>query len=151
MLLVPACPLGTDIRRAGLHAAVDIPPGTPVWRFTPGVDIDFAAAPALHDTAALRERLLHYGYLDGALGCYILCGDDARHIRASNTPSLHMSYQQHGIHGVVGVAIAKRHVAAGTALTLDYRAIAGAVAEHAVRPSPAPAMRQPRPSAMDAR
>src|SRR5262249_23012994 len=88
MLLVRTRVDRSPIHGLGLFAAAAIPKGAEIWRFTPGFDLDLdpASLSALPDM--LRERLLHYGYIDPRLHRYILCCDDTRFINHSDSPNV---------------------------------------------------------------
>lgn len=116
MLLVKTRVAPSPIHGLGLYAAQDIPRGTPVWRFTPGFDLDTSAADLDKLPEAQRQILLHYGYVDARLQRYILCCDDTRFINHSSTPNLaaRRDVDPHGIDHAV------RDISAGEELTLDY-------------------------------
>jgi SET domain-containing protein len=75
-----------------VFALEPIPEGTQVWRFTPGFDLDVDPALVHAQPEPLRERLLHYGYIDPRLGRYILCCDDARFLNHSDAPNLRSDF-----------------------------------------------------------
>jgi SET domain-containing protein len=107
----------------GLFAVEDIREGTEVWRFTPGFDLDLDPGLVNAQQPFLRERLLHYGYLDALLNRYILCCDDARFINHSNTPNLRGCCRGYFFLDRYGVDIAVRDIAAGEEITLNYAAL----------------------------
>jgi uncharacterized protein len=76
------------VYRALLDARAPIPEGTAVWRFTAGFDLDLDPKCLEEQPAIVRERLLHYGYIDRRLHGYILCCDDARFINHSVAANL---------------------------------------------------------------
>ncbi len=121
MLLVRTLVDKSQIHGLGLFAAERIDEGTPVWRFTPGLDLDLDPSALEIQPALARERLAHYGYIDIRLNRYILCCDDARFINHSETPNLRsdFSLEPHG------VDIATRDIMAGEELTIDYRSLEG--------------------------
>ncbi len=94
MMLVKTRVAPSAIEGLGLFADQDIPAGTPVWRFWPGLDqlVEpgfIAALPPL-----LREFCLRYGYLHTRTGLYVLCGDDARYMNHSTTPNTAGTYPE---------------------------------------------------------
>lgn len=121
MLLVPVRVGRSEVHGFGVFAAEAIAAGTPVWRFTPGFDLDLD--PALLDAQPphFRERLLHYGYIDPRLARYILCCDDARFLNHSEQPNLRSDYASDRY----GVDFAGRNIAAGEELTVDYGLVEG--------------------------
>lgn len=127
MLLVRVRVDRSAIHGLGVFAAEPIPRGSAVWRFTPGFDLDLDPALVQAQPQPLRERLLHYGYIDPRLGRYILCCDDARFLNHSAVPNLRPDFTLDRY----GVDIAARDIAAGEELTVDYEAVEGA------RPGPA--------------
>lgn len=121
MLLVSVLVKPSPIHGLGAFAASAIAKGTPVWRFTPGFDLDLDPALLEAQPAHFRERLLHYGYLDPRLKRYILCCDDARFINHSNDPNLRIDFSADRY----GMDVAARDIAAGEELTIDYELVEG--------------------------
>lgn len=122
MLLVKTRIEKSPIHGLGLFAAEHIPRGTEVWRFTPEFDLDLD--PRLLDRLAspLRERLLHYGYINPRTSRFVLCCDDARFINHSDTPNVlpEFGLDPHG------VDIAVQDILPGEEITADYLLIEGA-------------------------
>lgn len=116
MLLVRVTVGPSLIHGLGVFAAEPIPVNAAVWQFTPGFDleVEISAVEALPET--LRERLLHYGYVDRRLERYVLCCDDARFLNHSAEPTLvqDRSMDRHGVDR------AARDIAVGEELTVDY-------------------------------
>lgn len=131
MLLVKTRINKSQIHGFGLFAAEPIARGTPIWRFTPGFDLDLDPAALSSQPAAFREMLLHYGYIDSRINRYILCCDDARFINHSDTPNIRsdLSLDHYG------VDVATRDIANGDELTIDYESIEGSRPNSALRPS----------------
>jgi hypothetical protein len=96
-----------------------IPEGTAVWRFTAGFDLDLDPKCLEEQPAIVRERLLHYGYIDRRLHRYILCCDGARFIIHSVAAKLRPDFtlEPHG------VDIAVVDIPAGAEITVDHRLI----------------------------
>ncbi|MGD9952733.1 MAG: SET domain-containing protein [Burkholderiales bacterium] len=123
MLLVSVVLRPSPIHGLGAFAVAPIARGTPVWRFTPGFDLDLDPAALERQPEHFRKALLHYGYLDPRLQRYILCCDDARFINHSAEPNLASEYSADRY----GVDVAAREIAAGEELTIDYGLVEGPV------------------------
>ncbi len=122
MLLVRVLVQRSPIHGLGVFALEPIPEGTQVWRFTPGFDLDVDPALVHAQPEPLRERLLHYGYIDPRLGRYILCCDDARFVNHSDAPNLRSDFTLDRY----GVDTAARDIAPGEELSVDYELVEGA-------------------------
>jgi len=116
MLLVPTRLAPSAIHGFGVFAAAPIAKGTPVWRFAPGLDMEFDAGIVATLPAHVQTFFAHYGYLDRNVGRIILCFDDARFVNHSATPNVATDYAQ----DAYGVDVALRDIAAGEELTMDY-------------------------------
>jgi hypothetical protein len=127
MLLVRVRVAPRPIHGLGVFAVEPIARGTEVWRFTPGLDLDLDPALVETQPEAVRERLLHYGYIDPRLRRYVLCGDEARFLNHGDTPNVRPDFTRDRY----GVDIAVRDIAPGDEITVDYELIEG------VRPAPA--------------
>lgn len=116
MLLVPTRLAQSQIHGLGVFAAAPIAKGAPVWRFQPGLDMEFT--PEIVETLPehVREFFLRYGYLDRNLNRLILCFDDARFVNHSVTPNIVTDYARDRY----GLDVALRDIAAGEELTMDY-------------------------------
>ena len=116
MLLVPTRLAQSPIHGFGVFAVAPISKGTPVWRFTTGLDMEFA--PDIVDTLPehVRAFFSHYGYLDRNMKRIVLCFDDARFVNHSDTPNIVTDYAQ----DPYGLDVALRDIAAGEELTMDY-------------------------------
>ena len=121
MLLVPVRVEKSPIDGLGVFAVELVVAGTAVWRFTPGFDLDVDPGLVHSQPEPLRERLLHYGYVDPRLDRYILCCDDARFLNHSDTPNLRPDFTLDRY----GVDIAVRDIAPGEELTVDYQLVEG--------------------------
>jgi len=122
MMLVPVRVGPSGIHGLGVFAVERIAQGMPVWRFTPGFDLDLDPALLAAQPAHFRNVMLHYGYVDPVLNRFILCCDDGRFINHSDSPNLRTdrSADRHGID------VAARDIAAGEELTIDYEGVEGA-------------------------
>jgi uncharacterized protein len=121
VLLVSVVVQPSPIHGLGTFAVAPIAKGTPVWRFTPGFDLDIDPAALERQPGHFRKVLLHYGYLDTRLQRYILCCDDARFINHSAEPNLASDYSADRY----GVDVAARDIARGEELTIDYGLVEG--------------------------
>ncbi len=128
MILVPTRVAASGIHGNGLFATVDLPKGTPFYRFLPGFDqaISLEAWAALPEPA--RGFARHFTYFDRATSRMILSGDDARFMNHSESPNTGVP---EGIDFADDEPVLTRtlcDVAAGEELTCDYRAFDGDVA-----------------------
>ena len=116
MLLVPTRLAQSQIHGLGVFAAAPIAKGTPVWRFQPGLDMEFAPEIAERFPEHVRAFVSRYGYVDRNLNRLILCFDDARFVNHSDAPNVATDYarDRHGLD------VALRDIAAGEELTMDY-------------------------------
>jgi SET domain-containing protein len=116
MLLVPTRLAQSPLHGLGVFAVAAIPKGTPVWRFAPGLDMEFDAGIVETLPEHVRQFFSHYGYLDKNVKRLVLCFDDARFVNHSDTPNLFTDYAQ----DPHGLDVALRDIAAGEELTMDY-------------------------------
>lgn len=121
MLLVPVRLDRSLIHGWGIFAADPIPEGTPVWRFTPGFDLDLDPKRLDEQPPSFREVLLHYGYVDPRLNRFILCCDDYRFLNHSETPNLRSEFDRDRY----GIDVAARDIDAGEGLTIDDESVEG--------------------------
>lgn len=100
----------------GVFARQRIPAGTRTWELVPGVDqlIDPAAVEGTRDD--LRNLLVHYTYLHPFLRKRVLCGDVAKFMNHSESPTVRGTHTTDG-----GYDVAVRDIEAGEELTVDYR------------------------------
>lgn len=116
MLLVRVRVDRSPIHGLGAFAVDPIARGTPVWRFTPGFDLDLEPTLLDQQPPDFRRVMLHYGYIDPRWNRFILCCDDYRFINHSDAPNLRIDDSlEH-----YGVDLAARDIAAGEELTIDY-------------------------------
>ena len=116
MLLIPTRLAQSAIHGFGVFAADAIPKGRPVWRFAPGLDMEFDAGMIETLPAHVRTFFAHYGYLDRNVGRIILCFDDARFVNHSEMPNVATDYAL----DAHGLDVALRDIAPGEELTMDY-------------------------------
>jgi SET domain-containing protein len=117
MLLVPTRLAQSSLHGLGVFAVAPIPKGTALWRFTPGLDMEFDASIVETLPEHVRQFFAHYGYLDKNVKRIVLCFDDARFVNHSDTPNIATDYTQ----DAYGLDVALRDIAAGEELTMDYR------------------------------
>lgn len=111
MLCVPTYVAESSIHGVGLFTPAAIERGTTIWEFTPGVDWEIRPAELEAFPEPYRSRLFSFSYLDER-GLYVLCGDNARFMNHSDTPSCDDSGEK---------TVACRMIGAGEELTCDYR------------------------------
>ncbi len=116
MLLVPTRLAPSAIHGLGVFAVGPIARGTPVWRFAPGLDMEFAPEIVPTLPAHVQIFFAHYGYLDRSVGRVILCFDDARFVNHSETPNVAADYAR----DPYGLDVALRDIAAGEEITMNY-------------------------------
>jgi uncharacterized protein len=116
MLLVPTRLAPSPIHGLGVFAMATIAKGTLVWRFEPGLDMEFAPDIVATLPAHAQTFFAHYGYLDRNVRRIILCFDDARFVNHSGAPNVATDYARHPY----GLDVALRDIAAGEELTMDY-------------------------------
>lgn len=118
MLLVKTHIGPSAIEGLGLFTDEFIPKGAPVWKFTPGFDLEVPADRLATLSMAAREQFLKYAYLSVGLGLYVLCFDDARFFNHSDMANCinagDPEYQD-------GMTVAARDIEKGEELTCDYR------------------------------
>lgn len=112
MLRVPTYLAPSAIEGFGLFAACDIPAGTVVWEYTPGVDLTIRPSDVQSLPEALHRWFLRYAYLDES-GDYVLCGDGGKFMNHSFHPNCD--------DGSGPCTVAIRDIAEGEELTCDYR------------------------------
>ncbi|MGO9171781.1 MAG: SET domain-containing protein [Rhodomicrobium sp.] len=118
MLLVRTILAPSDIEGLGLFAGQNIPKGTIVWKFVPGVDALFDDSEIESLPAVTQNICRRYSYLDPASKKYVLCGDDARFENHSENPNTAGAYPSGE---PFGVDIATRDIHEGEEITCDYR------------------------------
>lgn len=112
MLRIPTYVAPSPIAGLGLYSASDLPAGTVIWEYTPGVD--WRIPPPVLDgfPEPYRSWLTHYLYLDES-GVYVLCVDNAKFMNHDDDPNCDDSGEIH--------TVTRRPVATGEELTCDYR------------------------------
>lgn len=122
MLLVPVRVDRSPIHGLGVFADSPIARDTPIWRFTPGFDLDVDPQELDRQPSHFRRIMLHYGYIDRRLGRFILCCDDGRFMNHSETPNVR------NVPGSdpYGLDVAARDIEPGEELTMDYEWLEGA-------------------------
>ena len=128
MILVPTRVAASGIHGNGLFAAVDLPKGTPFYRFVPG--FDQALSPEAWATLPEPARgfARHFTYFDRDSNRMILSGDDARFMNHSERPNTGVPAGIDFADNEPVLTRTLRDIAAGEELTCDYRAFDGDVA-----------------------
>lgn len=104
----------------GLFARQRIEPGTKVWEFTNGFDLELSQEELAKLSEPCRERVLQYAYYNVRRLRYILCSDDARFINHSDQPNtIDVGFGQSD--DSEGQTYAVREIQAGEEITSDYR------------------------------
>ena len=116
MLLVPTRLAQSPIHGFGVFAMEPIAKGAPIWRFAPGLDMEFDTSIVDTLPAHVRTFFSQYGYLDRNVERIILCFDDARFVNHSDMPNVATDYAL----DAYGVDVALRDIVAGEELTMDY-------------------------------
>ena len=108
MMLVRTRVAPSAIHGMGLFAVEAIRRGTPVWRFEPGFDREFAPEEFAALSAEAQAHLRWFAYVDRETGGRVLSGDHTCFMNHApdSTPPI--------------VTVALRDIAAGEELTCDY-------------------------------
>ena len=118
MLLVKTNVEASTIHGLGLFAAQFIAKGTPIWKFTPGLDIKLTEEEFLQLPPLAQESVEHYCYRSVVDHTYVLVFDDARFFNHSKTPNV-TSVDTPG--EPEGMEVASRDVKEGEELLCDCR------------------------------
>ena len=116
MLLVRTRIAASSIHGVGCFASESIASGTMVWQFHPRIDLVFTRDEILATPPAFQIFMVQYASKDVAQDRYVYCADNARFLNHAGSPNL--------VHNAVTSAtamFARRDIAAGEELTLDYR------------------------------
>lgn len=112
MLLIPTYLAPSAVHGVGVFAAEDIPQGTLLWQFVPGLDLVIPAEMLASYPAEARKYVEEYGYEDQYRpGAVVLSGDNARFINHSHTPNTYSEKDE---------AFALRDIAKGEEITCNY-------------------------------
>lgn len=123
MLLVKTHLKESRIHGIGLFASEPIRKGAIIWRPDAAIDVRLSAEQIERLAPPAREQIKKYTYRDHVMGCYVLCGDDARFMNHSDAPNCLDEPNADG-----GLTLAARDIDAGEELTCDYASIC---ADHA--------------------
>ncbi|MEW6306396.1 MAG: SET domain-containing protein [Verrucomicrobiota bacterium] len=115
MLLIRTRVAPSTIHGMGLFAIEAIPRGTPVWRFQPGFDREFAPEEFAALPRPAQEHLRWFAFVVTE-GYFILSGDHACFMNHSATPNT--GAPPKAVEPVTTIAL--RDIAAGEELTCDY-------------------------------
>lgn len=116
MLLIRTGITVSPIHGVGCFACDSISAGTMVWQLDPRIDLVFARDEILAMPRAMQIFLVQYASKDVGQDRYVYCSDNARFINHAGSPNL--------VHNAVTSAtamFARRDIAPGEELTLDYR------------------------------
>lgn len=112
MFLVPTYLGASAIHGTGVFAARDIPAGTLIWEFTPGVDWELTPDELAAFPEPYQGQLRAWCYLDEK-GLYVFCGDSGKFMNHADAPNCVDPPDRR--------TFAARDLAAGEELTCDYR------------------------------
>ena len=112
MFLIPTYLGPSAIHGTGVFAARDVPAGTRIWEFTPGVDWELEPDELAAFPEPFQSELRAWCYLDAA-GFYVLCGDSGKFMNHSDAPNCDDPPDR--------TTVTNRNVRAGEELTCDYR------------------------------
>ena len=116
MLLIRTTIAASPIHGVGCFARDSVSSGTMIWQFHPRIDLVFARDEILAMPQALQIFMVQYASKDVGQDRYVYCSDNARFINHAGSPNL--------VHNAVTSAtamFARRDIAPGEELTLDYR------------------------------
>jgi uncharacterized protein len=116
MLLVKTFVANSEIHGLGLFAAEDIPKGTEIWRFVPGIDIKIPPSVVENLDPIRKEYILNYTYVNKVTGEHILPADSDRYTNHSKNPNT----QNIGFAQEEGVTVATRNIKKGEEITTNY-------------------------------
>ena len=116
MLLIPTRVGPSAIHGLGLFAARPLPRGTPIWRFLPGFDHDFAPAAFAALPEPARAHTRWFCFVSAVDGHVILSGDHACFINHDPDPN---TGAPPGAQAPV-TTVALRDIAEGEEITCDY-------------------------------
>ena len=121
MLLIPTSSKQSDIHGMGLFAAEDIAAGTPLWRFSPGLDLEISEANFDKLTRYEQDVILFYGFRNSRTKKYYLPFDDLRFVNHAGQGSMVIDEARASTEDDVAfVLVAARDIVAGEELTLNY-------------------------------
>ena len=112
MFLIPTYLAESAIHGTGVFAARDIPAGTLIWEFTPGVDWEITPEQMAAFPEPFQRDLRAWSYLDEK-GLYVFCGDNGKFMNHSDAPNCDDPPDRR--------TFTNRDVAADEELTCDYR------------------------------
>ncbi len=112
MFLIPTYLGPSSIHGTGVFTARDLPAGTLIWEFTPGVDWEIAPDALAAFPEPYQTELRAWCYLDET-GVYVLCGDTGKFMNHSFEPNCDDPPDR--------TTVTNRPIHAGEELTCDYR------------------------------
>lgn len=108
----------SKVHGIGLFAGEDIPEGTTVWEFEPGLDISITKEQYRELPSIAKTFFDQYGYWSDELNCYICAADNWRFTNHSKEPNVGTVGAKTGNEGK---DIALHTLTAGEELLFDYR------------------------------
>lgn len=116
MLLVHTRIAASAIHGVGCFACQSIVSGALVWQFHPRIDLVFTRDEILATPPAFQIFLVQYASKDVGQDRYVYCADNARFLNHAGSPNL-----VHNAATSATAMFARRDIAAGEELTLDYQ------------------------------
>lgn len=114
MITVPTYIAPSSIEGVGIFAAVDIEPGTEIWRFEPAFDRVFTPDEIARLDAVQRDYVERYGYSHMADRSLIVVeADNGRFMNHSEEPNTDFTRPDKGY--------AITHIPVGSEILCDYR------------------------------
>lgn len=117
MLLIKASPKASLIHGIGLFADQDIPKGTRVWKFSPGLDIEIPPADFEKLDQREKDTINFYGFNSRKTGNFHISFDNVRFINHSKEGNVSTDTS---VEDIEYPLIAKREIKAGEEITQDY-------------------------------
>jgi SET domain-containing protein len=117
MLLIKATVRQSHIHNLGLFSDEDIPKGTKVWQFSPGLDLE--VDPDIFEKMDQREKeiFLFYGFHSKKTGKYHLSFDNIRFMNHAQNGNITVDKTAEDVEYPL---IANRDIQAGEELTQNY-------------------------------
>jgi uncharacterized protein len=121
MLLIVASVKPSVIHGLGLFAAEDIAVGMPIWRFSPGLDLEIKPVDFDKLTRYEQDIILFYGFRSLKTGNHHLSFDDVRFINHAEQGNVTIDDARASSEDDVEyMLVAARDIVAGEELTQNY-------------------------------
>lgn len=117
MLLIKAMVKSSKIHGLGLFADEDIPKGTVVWKFSPGLDLEIPKTEFEKLSQREKDVILFYGFLSKKTDHYHLSFDDVRFINHSKEGNVVIDET---VNDIEYPLIAGQDIKAGEEITQNY-------------------------------